>query len=146
MTFCGVAGFSCCPGTSDVFNDKGNCERSGKIELGYKCVCHGMGHLIRATCSDGWTGSPCCADSDCAWADNTHTGYCQKNTCIVWEKWPVGHTCSKASDCMTGGCDGKKCYDPDVRPFHDGHSCDKNEDCLGRYCNPYTGPGCDTPE
>ena len=143
MAACGALGYSCCPGSDDVTDTKGLCGKSGNLELGNKCVCRGF-HDIKAQCADGWTGSACCGDTDCAWQDSTHTGYCQKNKCIVWEKWPLGHKCSRASDCMAGGCDDNDgCYDPNARPFHHGHFCDTNEDCLSKNCEvtiPYVTP------
>ena len=133
---CGFLGYKCCPGSTHLGPDSNLCTR-----IDSKCVCYGFGHDIDPDCSGGLNDSPCCSDGDCAWKDNTHTGYCKDNKCIVWEKWPNDHTCSQASDCMSGHCSAGVCTDGHPS-FPVGHKCDVNEDCAsGLLCVGWKGEG-----
>ena len=123
-----IGGYRCCPGASVVGGSgPDDCTANGS-----RCVCYGF-HDIVPTCSNGWTGSPCCGDTDCAWGDTQHTGYCKDNKCIVWEKWPNGHACENASDCMNGYCTYSVCSSsgPD---YPDGHECKESWECQSNYC------------
>ena len=85
---------------------------------GTRCVCYGQ-EGQPPTCSDGKDHSQCCSTSDCAWDDPSKTGYCNlKNsdveghaphTCVVWTKWPDGHSCMQNSDCMCGNTPDGSC-------------------------------------
>ena len=142
---------NCCPGARTIFDEGPICAQQGK-----RCVCNGVQN-IDATCSDGWTDSPCCADSDCAWEDNKHMGYCtDNNKCVVWEKWPLGHACRKFSDCMSANCDvAGTCAPPLPSPEEEGGTCTQEcktgflgigycgvnkNDCKPGYTARYTGP------